>query len=63
MSDRRHFLKTTALGAALGPALLEGCSPGEESAPGSAQQPSGAPVRPVALSTWEHGLAANAAAW
>ncbi len=55
MPDRRSFLKSTALGAALAPSLLEGCSPG----PGAGA----AAVRPVALSTWEHGLAANEAAW
>lgn len=55
MSDRRTFLKASALGAAAAPALLEGCVPGRP-APGP-------PVRPVALSTWDHGLAANDAAW
>ncbi len=63
MSDRRSFLKTTALGAALGTSLLDGCSPpagkGDESTGG----PAGSPVRPVALSTWEHGRPANEAAW
>ncbi|MDA0329414.1 MAG: isoaspartyl peptidase/L-asparaginase [Gemmatimonadetes bacterium] len=56
MSDRRRFLKTTALGAALGPSLLEGCAPADPRTPSVS-------VRPVALSTWEHGLGANAAAW
>lgn len=56
MSDRRRFLKTTALGAALGPSLLEGCAPADQGKRAVA-------VRPVALSTWEHGLGANAAAW
>ncbi|MEM7414427.1 MAG: N(4)-(beta-N-acetylglucosaminyl)-L-asparaginase [Gemmatimonadota bacterium] len=57
MTDRRSFLKTSALGAAAAPAILEGCAPTAEA--GSEQTA----VRPVALSTWEHGLAANAAAW
>jgi len=61
MSDRRTFLKTSALGAALAPALLEGCSPQREGATGGSS--SGPSVRPVALSTWEHGLGANEAAW
>lgn len=57
MTDRRSFLKASALGAAAAPAILEGCAPAAEA--GSAR----AAVRPVALSTWEHGLGANAAAW
>ncbi|MFC1574773.1 N(4)-(beta-N-acetylglucosaminyl)-L-asparaginase [Gemmatimonadota bacterium] len=63
MSDRRAFLKTTALGAALGPSLLTGCSPADESAGGTASRSAGEQVRPVALSTWNHGQAANQAAW
>lgn len=59
MTDRRSFLKTTALGAAAAPTILEGCAPAESAGEaGSAQS-----VRPVALSTWAHGLAANEAAW
>ncbi len=54
MSDRRTFIKRTALGATLAPALL-GC---EEVATESVPA-----VRPVALSTWNHGLPANEAAW
>lgn len=57
MSDRRSFLKSTALGAAFGPSLLSGCT---SNAPGDDGQPG---VRPVALSTWSHGLGANEAAW
>ena len=52
MPDRRTFLKTTALGAAAGLPVLEACAP--------AAQPN---VRPVALSTWMHGMDANRAAW
>jgi len=59
MADRRSFLKTTALGATLGSTVLEACAPA--GAP-SGTTP-GEPVRPVALSTWQHGLAANEAAW
>lgn len=59
MPNRREFLRTTAVGTALGPAALAGCAGAENSS--SATQAD--PVRPVALSTWEHGLAANAAAW
>ncbi|MEQ9569923.1 MAG: N(4)-(beta-N-acetylglucosaminyl)-L-asparaginase [Longimicrobiales bacterium] len=63
MPDRRTFLKSSALGAAAGLPLLQACAPDapvreQESAPDAAS-----PVRPVALSTWNHGLAANRAAW
>lgn len=58
MTDRRSFLRKTALGAALGPALVEGCAPADQSVAGAAD-----PVRPVALSTWNHGQPANTAAW
>jgi L-asparaginase/N4-(beta-N-acetylglucosaminyl)-L-asparaginase len=56
MTDRRSFLKASVLGATAAPVLLEGCAPA--SAP-----PSSYDVRPVALSTWDHGLAANDEAW
>lgn len=49
--DRRDLLVT-----AVGGALLTQCSGESERAP----QP---PKRPVVVSTWEHGLAANEAAW
>ena len=58
MTDRRSFLKASALGAAATPLVLEGCASGSD----SDARPVDA-VRPVALSTWEHGLAANAEAW
>jgi N4-(beta-N-acetylglucosaminyl)-L-asparaginase len=48
--QRRFFLK--ASGLALGATWLKGCLP-------SAAGPGG----PVVISTWKHGLAANAAAW
>jgi N4-(beta-N-acetylglucosaminyl)-L-asparaginase len=57
VTDRRAFLRKTALGAALGSTLLKGCAPAEEAASAS---PS---IRPVALSTWAHGQPANEAAW
>jgi L-asparaginase/N4-(beta-N-acetylglucosaminyl)-L-asparaginase len=71
MSDRRSFVKNALLGAAVATALVEGCAPAEASGGqedrGAAGEggPQGAadPLRPVALSTWEHGLAANEAAW
>ncbi len=66
MADRRTFLRTTALGAAFAPTLLDGCAPadpGPDTTGAPTQRTSPTPVRPVALSTWEHGLGANAAAW
>lgn len=63
MSDRRAFLKTTVLGAALGTTLLEGCAEAHQPSEGSGDSSSRSQVRPVALSTWDHGQAANEAAW
>ena len=59
MPDRRTFLKTAALGTAAAPSILKGCTPGSESRRG----PGGEPVLPVVLSTWNHGIPANEAAW
>lgn len=59
MPDRRSFLKTAALGTAAGPAILQGCAPGSEPQGGQGADP----VRPVVLSTWNHGIPANEAAW
>lgn len=56
MSDRRNFLKSTALGAALAPSVLVACTTPDA-------RPHDPPVRPVALATWNHGLDANRAAW
>jgi N4-(beta-N-acetylglucosaminyl)-L-asparaginase len=55
MTDRRSFLKASALGAAGAPMLLDACASDEAVVPND--------VRPVALSTWDHGLAANEEAW
>lgn len=57
VTNRRSFLRTTALGVAVGPTLLEACAPAERAAAATD------PVRPVALSTWNHGQAANEVAW
>jgi N4-(beta-N-acetylglucosaminyl)-L-asparaginase len=60
MSDRRSFIKKTAFGAALVPSVLAACAePSGQMSP----RTSGASVKPVALSTWAHGIAANEAAW
>jgi L-asparaginase/N4-(beta-N-acetylglucosaminyl)-L-asparaginase len=53
-TDRRTFLKQSTLGVAAAPALLGACAQAG---------PRPQAVRPVALSTWEHGLAANDASW
>ena len=53
MLTRRSFLRT-APAAALAPTAVS-CAASEPPAP--------PPVRPVVLSTWKHGLAANDAAW
>ncbi len=54
MTTRRTFLKLSALGSMLTGGVLKAC----------AQSPAaGAVNKPIVISTWEHGLAANAAAW
>ena len=55
MTTRRNFLKTCALGAAAAgmPAALTGCGSGAD----------GPVRRPLLVSTWWSGLAANEAAW
>jgi N4-(beta-N-acetylglucosaminyl)-L-asparaginase len=58
MTDRRAFLKTSALGVAAAPTVLQGCAPASDTVRDLPD-----PIRPVALSTWNHGLAANEAAW
>ncbi|MBL8003378.1 MAG: N(4)-(beta-N-acetylglucosaminyl)-L-asparaginase [Flavobacteriales bacterium] len=61
MNDRRRFLKLGALGTA---AFAVGCA-GTEAAREEAtdQAPAAGPGGPVVLSTWDHGMAANAKAW
>lgn len=54
MHDRRSFLKATAVVAAGGLPLLEGCTTPRD-------EPD--EVRPVVISTWNHGVAANREAW
>lgn len=62
-SGRRSFVKKTALGAAIVPAVLAGCQADADPTLGGPHAAKGPAVRPVALSTWNHGLAANEAAW
>ena len=56
MPSRRSFLRLGALGAA----ALSGLAAITPSRRAAAQAP---PARPVVVSTWNHGLAANDAAW
>ncbi len=63
MPPRRRFLQLSALGSLF---LPWACAPKEtgqttQQSPASPSQ--GPVVRPVVISTWNHGLAANAAAW
>lgn len=53
MTSRRNFLKLGAWGSLLGSPLVKAC----------AQAPSATVNKPIAISTWNHGLAANEAAW
>ncbi|MBK7382906.1 MAG: N(4)-(beta-N-acetylglucosaminyl)-L-asparaginase [Flavobacteriales bacterium] len=61
MNDRRHFLKLGLAGSA---ALATGCFPKEEGAEEKAvDTPLSFTKGPVILSTWIHGMPANAKAW
>ena len=62
--SRRKFLKTGALG--VGALLLAKCTPAgnKESKVTNEEKPTPpSPVKPIVVSTWNHGMAANAAAW
>ncbi|MEZ4824713.1 MAG: N(4)-(beta-N-acetylglucosaminyl)-L-asparaginase [Bacteroidia bacterium] len=54
MPDRRSFIRLSAMGAAFTGSLLEACAQTSNS---------GKVTQPVVISTWRHGLGANAAAW
>ncbi len=63
MQDRRHFLRTGLVGTA---ALAIGCAAegsGEASEKPARAQENTKGARPLVLSTWKHGLPANAKAW
>lgn len=54
MTSRRKFIRLSTMGAAATGLWLKAC----------AKSPTQTPVnKPVVLSTWNHGIAANAAAW
>lgn len=59
MSNRRTFLRNTLPATAL---LLSGCK--SEATTDEPEKPTPkTPIKPVVISTWEHGTAANAGAW
>jgi N4-(beta-N-acetylglucosaminyl)-L-asparaginase len=60
MHSRRKFIRLSALGAAFTGSILKACVPAEDN---SAAGKSPEPVKPVVVSTWNHGQGANAAAW
>lgn len=55
MTSRRNFIKTGSLGSLLSGTLLSACATETTQA-----RPA---VKPVVVSTWQHGIAANDAAW
>ena len=54
MTNRRRFLKYTALGSLFTGATLKACAQAE---------PTGVSQKPVVVSTWKFGIQANEAAW
>ncbi|MEL6670675.1 MAG: N(4)-(beta-N-acetylglucosaminyl)-L-asparaginase [Bacteroidota bacterium] len=60
-TSRRDFLKLGATAAALS-AFWQACKPAASSA-SSSETPKGPVNKPMVVSTWNHGQAANAAAW
>lgn len=59
--SRRNFLKTSALG--VGGILLAKCTPKTEELPVEENKSTSIITKPIVVSTWNHGLAANKAAW
>lgn len=61
MNDRRHFIKIGLAGSA---ALATGCFAKDEGTnEGVREKPLVFTKGPIVLSTWDHGMAANAKAW
>lgn len=70
MSNRRHFLKLSAIGGMISALLLSQktlaatATAGQSAVAGKKPIPKQPiPKQPVVVSTWEHGMPANAAAW
>lgn len=64
MTDRRKFLKLSALGAiAASISPLESCASAEKNAGAVNPGAAGVVSKPVVVSTWNHGIPANDAAW
>ncbi len=59
MKTRRNFIKLSALGSAA--FLTKSCFPSEKNTPSTTT--SSKIVKPVVISTWNHGFQANEAAW
>lgn len=59
MKDRRHFLKQTLAGTA----LLSGLLPVGKAFEGFSNPLKGKVNKPLVISTWQHGMPANDAAW
>lgn len=60
MGNRRKFIRTAALGSmAISACVVEG----QEKKSATTSVASGAKKRPIVISTWSHGMAANAKAW
>lgn len=55
MNTRRNFLRLSALGGVFGGAFLKACAQDSKS-PSKTN-------KPIVISTWQHGMAANDAAW
>ena len=55
MATRRNFVKTTSLGTLFSGSLLSACA--------TPEAPPAAVNKPVTISTWDHGIAANEGAW
>ena len=54
MNSRRNFIKLGALGTFFSGTFIKACAQTE---------PQAEAIKPIVVSTWEHGLAANEAAW
>ncbi|MEX1003412.1 MAG: N(4)-(beta-N-acetylglucosaminyl)-L-asparaginase [Crocinitomicaceae bacterium] len=62
MKNRREFIKISAIGSA-GLLTATSCSGADDTTLTNEINPVITPIRPLVISTWQHGLAANTAAW